>query len=539
MPIGSPLTVSAAFDRVTRMFPEYEAAVDSVSRLTFGELDEASRRCVGLLRAEGVVPGMRVALLTVPSTVHLVAWLAVVRLGAVPVVFHTREAAPLLARLCNKFGIEIVLHDASLGSAVSAIAQECTGPLTRISLRSGAAGSAAAPESDVEIPRDLPRFVPAKDLPVPAEDDVAAIIFSSGTTSLPKGVVHSHRGVLEAARTALGMYPGLRPGRRVIAPFGTAFTGWYATCMPFLNAGACCVFLEKFELPEFLATIQRERITHMTLPPTMWRELLSLDSDPNTYASVVQAGFAAEPMDSTTLRRIRDTVTPNVVQAYGSTETFGLVTVNIADDMEGGRLNSVGRPFPDTEVRIVREGGAADDVVPVGEVGEVMATSPCVAEGIWGDEVMTAKLFHVDEDGRRWWRSGDLGRLDRDGFLFLEGRSDDMIISGGINIMPAVVEEVLLGHPSVVETAVVGLPHPKWGQQVHAFVVTADSSLTEEALARYVSGSKLSGYQRPREFHLVSSLPRTATNKLNRRVLRQMEAPDQKQKVESDPVGLG
>lgn len=525
MPMGSPLTVSAAFDRVARLYRDSEAAVDGVTRLTFGELDEASRRMVSMLRAEGVGPGARVALLTVPSTVHLVAWLAVVRMGALPVALHTRESAQLLARLCEKFGIGHVLHDASFGEVVTTMADACAVPLRRIALRSGASGTttvgtAAGVGENVEIPRDLADFGPADDLPVPAEDDTAVIILSSGTTSLPKGVVHSHRNLIDMARTAQGMYTGLRPGQRVIVPYSTAFTGCYATTLPFLNAGACSVFLEKFDLPEYLATIRREHITHMSLTPTMWRKLLTLDSNSDTYASVVQAQFAAEPMDTTTLKRIRETVSPNIAQAYGSTETLGLVTVNTVDDMHGDRLRSVGRPFLNTEVRIVRPGGEALDLLPTGEVGEVMATSPSVATGIWGDDNLTAKMFHTDTEGQRWWRSGDLGRLDEDGFLFLEGRSDDMIISGGINIMPAAVEEELMRHPSVIEAAVVGLPHPEWGQQVHAFVVTEDPSLTAETLTRFLSKSPLSGYQRPRTFHFVPSLPRTATNKLNRRILR-------------------
>ncbi|MGQ4615951.1 AMP-binding protein [Nocardia sp. R7R-8] len=521
MSVSSALTVCAAFERVARVYRDAEAVVDGISRLTFGDVDEASRRCVSLLRDRGVRPGMRVALLTVPSTVHIVAWLAVVRLGAIPVVLHTRESAPLLARLCDRFDARVLLHDRSLGPVAAAIADNCADPLDVIALRSGVAGSAEAPGAHIEIPRDLSDFPPADDLFVPAEDDVAVIILSSGTTSLPKGVVHSHRAVIDAARTAFGLYAGLRPGQRVIVPYSTAFTACYATWLPFMNAGACSVFLEKFDLREYQAAIRRERITHMSLTPTMWRKLLTLESHPDTYSSVNVAQFAAEPMDRTTLQHIRSTVTPNVVQAYGSTETFAFLTVNVAEDMTDGRLISVGRPFANAEVRIVRQGGTVEDVLPVGELGEIVATSPSVAEGIWNDEAMTARLFHSDADGRRWWRSSDLGRLDHDGYLFLEGRSDDMIISGGINIMPAAVEEVLLSHPAVVEAAVVGLPHPEWGQQVHAFVVAGDPSLTAEVLASFTSASQLSGYQRPREYHFVPSLPRTATNKLNRRLLRE------------------
>jgi long-chain acyl-CoA synthetase len=524
---ASPLTVCAAFERVARIYPGYEAAVDSVSRLTFADLDDASRRCVTLLREQGVVPGARVGLLTVPSTVHLVGWLAVVRLGAIPVVLHTRESAPLQAQLCDKFGIELVLHDVSLGPVVAAMAEQCAGPLKGVALRSGAARAQGVAETapPVEVPRDLADHAPATDLRAPTEDDVVMIILSSGTTSLPKGVVHTHRGAVEMTRATLSLYAGLRPGQRILVPFSTAFTACYATWLPFLVSGACTVFLEHFDLSAYVDAVRRERITHMSLTPTMWRKLLTQDSDPQTYASVVLAQFAAEPMDSTTLTRIRDTVSRNVAQAYGSTETFGMVTVHVADDMVGERLGSIGRPFPDTEVRIVREGGAPEDVVPAGVVGEVMATSPSVAESVWEDPVTSAKVFHTDAHGRRWWRSGDLARLDADGFLYFEGRSDDMIISGGINIMPAAVEEVLLSHPSVVDAAVVGLPHPQWGQQVHAFVVSTDPATTTEGLERFMAASPLSGYQRPRAYHFVEALPRTATNKLNRRALREIGAP--------------
>ncbi|NEW36040.1 acyl--CoA ligase [Nocardia cyriacigeorgica] len=522
MPLGNPLTVCAAFERVARIFPNAQAVVDSASQLTFAQLDAASRRCVALLRAQGVQPGTNVGLLTVPSTVHLLAWLSVVRLGAIPVVLHTREAPELLAGLCNKFNLTTLLHDMSLTAAAAEITPRTAHPVRTVALRSAVAseGRAGPTAPQLEIPRDLATFAPARDLPAPGEDEIAAIILSSGTTSLPKGVMHTHRALIDAARAGLSLYGALRPGHRVIIPYSTAFTAAYATFLPFLNAGACSVFLEKFDLLRYQQTVERQRITHMSLTPTMWRKLLTLPATPDTYRNVRVAQFAAEPMDSTTLQLIRDTVTPNIVQAYGSTETLAFLTVNHAEDMVGDRLTSVGRPFLNVEVRVVRQGGTVDDIVPVGEIGEVVATSPSVGAGIWGDQELTEKIFPIDSRGCRWWRSSDLARIDDDGFVFLEGRSDDMIISGGINIMPAAVEEILLRHPGVLEAAVVGVPHPEWGQQVHAFVVAQDPALTETELAAFVVDSSLSGYQRPRQFHFVSSLPRTATNKLNRRALR-------------------
>jgi long-chain acyl-CoA synthetase len=169
---------------------------------------------------------------------------------------------------------------------------------------------------------------------------------------------------------------------------------------------------------------------------------------------------------------------------------------------------------------VVTPGGNPDQSVPPGDVGEVLISSPSLAAEIWGDPEATAAAFLIDGD-RRWWRSRDLGRLDADGYLYLEGRRDDMIISGGINIMPARVEDVLLAHPGVAECAVVGVPNPDWGEEVQAFIVGRDPKLDAAAMDVHVRGSELSPYQRPRVYHFVAELPRTSTNKVLRRTLRE------------------
>jgi len=168
---------------------------------------------------------------------------------------------------------------------------------------------------------------------------------------------------------------------------------------------------------------------------------------------------------------------------------------------------------------VVPGGGPADEVAP-GEVGEILVSSPSLAAGIWRDPEATAATFIIDGD-RRWWRSRDLGRVDAGGYLYLEGRRDDMIISGGINIMPARVEEVLLAHRGVAECAVVGVPDPEWGERVQAFVVRADPALDAKMLELHVGASDLSPYQRPRVYTFVAELPRTSTNKVLRRALRE------------------
>ncbi|WP_313805185.1 class I adenylate-forming enzyme family protein [Sphingobium sp.] len=520
-PTACPLTVASAMDRVVRTNPDAPAVVDGYYRFNYRELDEAVRRLVTQLREEGVAPGMRVALMTLPSAMHMVAWLALVRLGALPLALHTRESHAALASVCDAFDVALLIHDASLDAAAAGIAACLPAGLRRMRVRSGAA-AADASGSDGVTEANFEAYPPASDLPRLAEDDPAVIILSSGTTSLPKGIVHTHRNLIEAARSGVAMFGHTGPGARGIVPYSTAFTGCYISWFPFLHAGGCNVFLEQFDLERYAATIRQERITHMSLTPTMWRKLLAMMPDPSSYISIRLASFAAEPMDSATLARIRDIVTPHVVQAYGSTETLGLVTVNAAADMAGERLLSVGRPFPGTEVRLMAE----DGVHPVaqGEIGEIWVNSPSVAAGIWNNPALEAKVLHSDGECR-WWRSGDLGRFDAEGFLFLEGRRDDMIISGGINILPAAIEEALLQHPHVAEAAVVGIKDSGWGELPHAFIIRASDDLDAEALDRFIRQSSLSDYQRPRAYHFVEALPYTATNKLNRKALREAGVP--------------
>ena len=521
MSVGLPLTIPNAFERATRWFAGGEAVVDSTTRLTYAELDALSLRTAALFVALGAETGKPLALLCPPSAIYLVAWVAAIRIGALPMALHTRESAPTLAAICRKMEPSLLVYDASMEALASGIVSHypffaaCVEACSALSpKRAGAIRPAAS------IPADLDgRFADAP-LARPAEDDPAVIVLSSGTTSIPKGVVHTHRSFIENARTNLYLYQGLSPRDRSLVPLSTAFIGCYNGWFPFLNAGACTIFMEHFDLGELAKRVGAEHATHVFLTPTLWRRLLNADEQHGDFRSVRLIGFAAEPMDATTLRRLRERISRNVVQMYGSTETGAAASCIFADDMVGERLLSVGRPLLNGDLRIVMPGAGPREEVAPGEVGEILISSPSLAAGIWRDPDATAASFVTDGD-RRWWRSRDLGRIDAGGYLYLEGRRDDMIISGGINIMPARVEEVLLAHRGVAECAVVGVPHPQWGEQVQAFIVRQDPTLDAAALELHVEASDLSPYQRPRVYNFVGELPRTSTNKVLRRVLRE------------------
>jgi long-chain acyl-CoA synthetase len=521
MSVGLPLTIPNAFARNARWFAGGEAVVDSATRLTYADLDALSLRAATLLASLGAEPGKPLALLCPPSAIYLVAWLGAVRLGALPMALHTRESAATLAAICRKMQPRVLVYDSSLeelASGLSAHYPELGALIEAHSAlpakRAGAARPAAA------IPDDLNGIEPTVRLATPREDDPAIIVLSSGTTSVAKGVVHTHRGLIENARSNLYMYQGILSGDRSLVPLSTAFIGCYNGWFPFLNAGACTIFMEHFDLTEVPRLVREERATHVFLTPTLWRRILNAEDAGTNFRSVRLIGFAAEPMDAATLKRLRERISPNVVQVYGSTEAGAAATSITAEEMLGERLISVGRPLVNSEIRIVVPGGKPDQSVRCGEVGEVLVSSPSLAAEICGDPEATAAAFVIDGE-RRWWRSRDLGRMDDGGYLYLEGRRDDMIISGGINIMPARVEDVLLAHPGVAECAVVGVPNPQWGEEVQAFIVGRDPKLDAAAMEVHVRASELSAYQRPRVYHFVRELPRTSTNKVLRRTLRE------------------
>jgi len=521
MTVGLPLTIPNAFARAARWFGGGEAVVDSTTRLSYAELDGLSRRAAALFGALGGRPGEPLALLCPPSAIYLVAWLGAVRMGALPMALHTRESAAALAAVCRKMQPSLLVYDASMEDLAAGIAvgyprlAACVEAVSAVPpKRCGAVAAAAS------IPADLDGALGDAPLARPAEDDPAVIVLSSGTTSVPKGVVHTHRSFIENARTNLYLYQGLLPRDRSLVPLSTAFIGCYNGWFPFLNAGACTIFLEHFDLGDLVRKVTSEQATHVFLTPTLWRRLLNANEPDADFSSVRLIGFAAEPMDAPTLKRLREKISPNVVQMYGSTETGAAGSSITAEEMLGERLVSVGRPLLNGDLRVVTPGGGPGDEVAPGEIGEILISSPSLAVGIWRDPQATAASFITDGD-RRWWRSRDLGRIDADGYLYLEGRRDDMIISGGINIMPARVEEVLLAHRGVAECAVVGVPDAEWGERVQAFVVRGDPALDAAALERHVRASELSPYQRPRVYTFVAELPRTSTNKVLRRALRE------------------
>ena len=210
---------------------------------------------------------------------------------------------------------------------------------------------------------------------------------------------------------------------------------------------------------------------------------------------------------------------------HGTTETGPSAgTVMFPADLEREeKIQSIGKPMLNSEARVIIPGAGIDDEVPFGEEGEIIIKGPSRAVQMWEDPPLSRKVFRGD-----WWYSGDLGHMDEEGYLYIHGRVDDMMITGGINVLPAPIEELLLSHDGVSECAVIGLPDPEWGQRITAFVIRANEQLTAEELDQFAHRSELANYQRPKEYRFVTELPRGSSGKTSRKTLRDQVVATQK-----------
>ncbi len=517
------LTLREMLHRSARWFPNNEAVVDETTRYTYKELLEEAQRCAALYRKLGVHKGDRVAFMLYPSTVHCIALFAAFELGALPVALHVRETPKALAMTADRLSPKVLVYDASMEEKAQDLLDQC--PLITGSVRANSSVP-ARPRADAkpsaEIPADLKNYkMDFEPMPV-YETDPAAIVLSSGTTGIPKGIVHTNRSFMEGARGAVYNYNGIKPSDAFLNIFTTSFIAWFNSSLPFFNVGAKVVFRSKWDPKVYMEAVQDEKVTAPFLVPTMWRMLFEQGADRGDYdlSSVKTALFSGEIMDAHTLKRIRENICSRVINIYGTTELGGSSgAIMFEEDMLGERLTSVGKPMLNADIKVIKPGGTRKDEIPVGEAGEVIIRGSSVANLVWNDPQTARKIFEPD-GANTWWHSGDMGHFDKEGYLYLEGRTDDMIISGGINIMPGRIEDILRSHPDVAEVAVVGDPDPEWGQRVKAFVVSKRTELTEEELDQFMKESELADFQRPRIYEFPKELPRTATGKIDRKVLR-------------------
>ncbi len=488
--------------------PKREAFFDGENtRLTFAELAERSHQVGNALLESGVKPGDRVALLLMNGAEFLESFFAIARIGAVVVPLNWRLVADELTFILDDSGTTTLLFG-----------EEFRDTVTDIHGRSGA----TAVERWIEVGRDAPAAfatpymawrdaAPTRPPPVGAsDDDLLYIMYTSGTTGLPKGVMHTHStamwGVLTIAATA-----DLRLGDRYLMALPMFHVGALTPATLNIYLGVSSIVLRAFDPKQAWALIESEAITTALAVPAMLNFMLQVpEREQYNHDSLRWCMSGAAPVPTSLIESYAK-LGIEIHQVYGLTESCGPACLSDPDSALE-RIGSTGKAFFHTEVKIVGENG---ETCPPNVPGEVWVRGAHVMTGYWNRPDATAETI---VDG--WLRTGDGAIMDEDGYVFIQDRIKDMIISGGENIYPAEIENVLMAHEGIREAAVIGQPSQRWGESPFAVVVRADPKVDEAVVMRWC-GEHLARYKLPRGLIFVDEIPRNPSGKILKRVLRE------------------
>jgi acyl-CoA synthetase (AMP-forming)/AMP-acid ligase II len=498
---SEPFTLAAVVRRHARERADSPAVTCGPVTRTFAELHARSSQVADALTASGVGHGDRVAVLDRNSAEFWEVVFGCAKIGAVVTALNWRLAAAEVAPILVDSGAEVLL----VGEEQLGLVPD--GALKHVVVMGGQYEDWLAGH-----PTDDPAAVVS-------EDDPALLLYSSGTTGRPKGAVITHANLGLTARMA-GTAWRMGPDTVNMVPSPLFHIGGAGYGLTALSQGGHTVVMRDADPAGLLAAVQRHRVTHAFLVPAVVQSLLDHPDVGRTDLSSLQlVGYGAAPMTEALLRRALDVLGCQFLGVYGMTETAGTVCVLDPEDHDPGGarthlLRSVGRPLPWVELA-VKDPVTGQDLPP-GEVGEIWVRTAQTMAGYWRQPEATAAA--LVEGG--WLRTGDGASTDADGYVFLRDRIKDMIITGGENVYPAEVENVLASHPAVSDVAVIAVPHERWGETVKAVVVLHPAAqLTSEEL-RAFAREKLAGYKLPTSMDVVEALPRNASGKVLKRELR-------------------
>ncbi len=498
------------FSDLARRFPERPAIAED-RHLTYAELDRIAAAIASGLAAEGIAVGDRVALFLRNGWEFLACVFACFRIGAIIVPVGTRQRRAELEFVFNDCGASALIFDAALAEALPPV--EATKLAIRLFAVNGEVPS-ARPFSDLTSTSPRPH-----DVINVSEEDSAVILYTSGTTGRPKGALLTHLGIIHSALTFARCLGLTNEDRGLVAVPLSHVTGLVAVSISTMIVGGCIVLMrQEYKTEPFLELVSRERVTFSILVPAIYTLcVMSPNLKRHDLSSWRIGCFGGAPMPVSTIEMLAEKIPHlQLLNAYGATETTSPTTI-MPRACWREHMDSVGQVVPCGDVKIVDEVGK--EVVP-GEAGELWIGGPMVVPGYWG--LPDANKTEFVEG---FWRSGDIGSMDADGFVRVFDRRKDMINRAGFKIFSAEVENALSGLDGVVECAIIGRPDPVLGERVHAFVVAKDGiSLTAKDVRDFCA-TRLSDYKVPETVSIERApLPRNANGKIQKAVLRQRVA---------------
>ena len=484
---------------------------------TWAEVDSRCRAAATLLTRLGVGKGDRVALLGLNSDVCFESYFSPALIGAMFVPLNYRLAARELRECLDDCEPIVLLAEAEFAATAKAMQEKCPG-IRHVIVFGGESAEPDVLDYESSLAEIISESSHAETGPGGLDDPIL-LFYTGGTTGKSKGVMLSNRNMLSNTACAVVDYR-MEPGWNfiILGPlFHLAAGARIFNCAALFANG---VVMSRFDAGEVLRAIEFHRVDSVTLVPTMVQMLLDHPGyEDHDLSSLKIVTCGAAPLSLDLQRRLLRAL-PDVrqFQTYGMTEASPILTIldsawHVLDGPWSAKLGSVGRPPDHVEIRVV---DANDNDQPPNTVGEILARGPNIMVGYWRQPELTAEAMRGG-----WYHTGDAGYLDEDGFLFLEGRVKDMIVSGGENVYPIEVENVLTEHPSVKECAVIGIPHEIWGEAVHAVVILeADAGVREEELIGYCK-ENLAGYKCPVSVSFRDEpMPLSSVNKVLKTELR-------------------
>ncbi|WP_409298467.1 fatty acid--CoA ligase [Peribacillus sp. SCS-26] len=509
------MTVGRIFEMTAAKFPNKEAYYDSRKdkHLTYRGWHQEVHALANAFLAAGVKKGDRISTCLYNTEEMGTSYFACAMIGGVFNPINFRLTAEETAFILEDAEPKIVLFEEATRQVIEAVRMR----FPHISFWF--------------IDQDTPSFAKSyqaemkgaviKEITVDVdENDLYAIMYTSGTTGRPKGVMHSHRDAAEQSLLCIAATGITSKDCGLAAAPMFHCAELHCAFLPRVHAGASHVFLHQFDPGRLLRLIESEKVSMLFAAPAMWNMILQEDLEIHSVRSLRLGLYGAAPMAPALVRACRDRLGIKLVQAYGMTE-MGPAISFLSDEDQIEKSGSAGQAALNHEIRIVKpaEDGPSnpEQTLPPYETGEIIVRGPCMMSGYYNREEASREAVY-----KGWYHSGDLGYLDEDGFLYIKDRLNDMIISGGENIYPREVEDLLYEHPDVLEAAVIGEPHDLWGESVTAIIVKKDQNLTAETLEDFCKNStRLANYKRPRSYIFLNSLPRNASGKILKYQIRQ------------------